>query len=125
MNRLSLRACAALCGLWSVFACAEAVAPPVPTGPSVKVPIYFLMDANTGQVLAEALAEDRASPASLTKIMTVYVIAHELGQGNIKLEDPVTISENAWRMGGSQMFIEVGKQVAVKDLLMGIIVQIS
>lgn len=123
MNRLSLRACASLCGLWSVFACAEAVAPPVPAGPSVKVPIYFLIDANTGQVLAEALAEDRASPASLTKIMTVYVIAHELGQGNIKLEDPVTISENAWRMGGSQMFIEVGKQVAVKDLLMGIIVQ--
>ncbi len=123
VNRLWLSGCAVLCALWSVGAFPEEVAPGVPAAPKLKVPIYLLMDANTGQVLGEAGADERASPASLTKIMTVYAIAHEIKEGNVKLDEQVTISENAWRMGGSQMFIEVGKQVAVKDLLMGIIVQ--
>jgi D-alanyl-D-alanine carboxypeptidase (penicillin-binding protein 5/6) len=111
----------ALCALWSVLVSAEP--PPLPAAPSLKVPIHILIEAASGQVLAEARADDHAAPASLTKIMAVYVIAHEIKEGNVKLEDQVTISENAWRMGGSQMFIEVGKQVAVKDLLLGIIVQ--
>ena len=57
-------------------------------------------------------------PASLTKIMTVYVVAAEIASGNIKLDDQVLVSETAWRMEGSRMFIEVGKRISVHDLLL-------
>ncbi len=81
------------------------------------------MDFDSRHVLAEHDADARMEPASLTKIMSVYVIADELKQGHVALADQVTISEKAWRMTGSRMFVEVGKQVSVDDLLKGIIVQ--
>ena len=80
------------------------------------------MDAHTGQVLAQTNMNQRMPPASLTKLMTAYVASAAIKQGQIKMEDLVTVSEKAWRMTGSRMFIQVGTQVPVKDLLDGIIV---
>jgi D-alanyl-D-alanine carboxypeptidase (penicillin-binding protein 5/6) len=98
---------------------AVAVVPP----PDVAAKDYLLMDFNSGQVLAESKGDERMEPASLTKLMTSYVIYKEIQSGRIKLNDMVTISERAWRMGGSRTFVPVGKQVSVEDLLKGMIVQ--
>ncbi len=95
----------------------------VPPPPTVNARAYILMDYDSGQVLAESKADERMEPASLTKLMTSYVIYKELRDGRIKLNDMVTISERAWRMGGSRTFVPVGKKVSVEDLLKGMIVQ--
>ena len=94
-----------------------------PAAPNVAGSSYYLIDFNSGRVLAEKEADKRVSPASLTKIMTVYVVFRELKSGNLKLDDKVTISQNAWETGGSKMFVEVNKQVAVEDLLQGVVIQ--
>jgi serine-type D-Ala-D-Ala carboxypeptidase (penicillin-binding protein 5/6) len=94
-----------------------------PAPPSVAATSYFLMDFNSGRVLAEKDPDKRVSPASLTKIMTVYVIFRELKAGHLALEEKVTISQNAWQTGGSKMFVEVNKQVPVQDLLQGVVIQ--
>jgi beta-lactamase class A len=65
----------------------------------------------------------RMEPASLTKLMTAYIVFHELAVGKLKLEDMVTVSEHAWRSEGSRTFIELGKPVSVNDLILGMIVQ--
>jgi serine-type D-Ala-D-Ala carboxypeptidase (penicillin-binding protein 5/6) len=104
-------------------ALAQTVSPPVPAPPKVGARAYVLIDHNSRQILTESHIDVAMEPASLTKIMTVYVVAKELQQGHIKLDDQVVVSENAWRASGSRMFIQVGTQVSVKDLLMGIIVQ--
>ena len=96
---------------------------PIPKAPSVAARGYLLEDFHSGQVLAEANADERLEPASITKVMAAYVVFKELAAGKIQLSDLVTISERAWRMEGSRMFIEVGKQVSVEDLLIGMIVQ--
>jgi D-alanyl-D-alanine carboxypeptidase (penicillin-binding protein 5/6) len=90
--------------------------------PEIDVTSYILMDQNTGFFLSEKNADQRVEPASITKIMTVYVAGHALQQGLIKLEDEVSVSAKAWKMGGSKMFIEVGKKVTVDALLDGVIV---
>ncbi|GGO72452.1 serine hydrolase [Bowmanella pacifica] len=98
----------------------------IPSPPEVAAKGYVLMDYNTGKVIAESNADIRLAPASLTKIMTAYVIGMELKSGAIKMDDMVTVSQNAWAKNfpeSSKMFIEVGKQVKVSDLLHGIIVQ--
>ncbi|MGB5411079.1 MAG: D-alanyl-D-alanine carboxypeptidase family protein [Woeseiaceae bacterium] len=84
---------------------------------------YLLIDATTGHELASLDPDAQNPPASLTKLMTEYVVFAALRDGQITMEDEVTVSEKAWRMEGSRMFIEVGKQVKVEDLLMGMIVQ--
>jgi len=94
-----------------------------PAAPSVAASSYFLMDFNSGRVLAEKEADKRVAPASLTKIMTVYVVFRELKAGHMTLDEKVTISQNAWETGGSKMFVEVNKQVSVEDLLQGVIIQ--
>ena len=94
----------------------------VPAAPDLSVKSYVLMDGVNGQVLSEKNAHDKLPPASLTKMMTLYVISSALKSGKISLDTPVTISEHAWRTGGSRMFIKVGSQVSVHDLLQGIIV---
>jgi D-alanyl-D-alanine carboxypeptidase (penicillin-binding protein 5/6) len=94
-----------------------------PPPPDLGAEGYLLIDHDSGAVLAAANAETRLEPASLTKIMTAYVVFRELADGNIALDDPVLVSEKAWRTGGSKMFIEVGKQVAVENLLKGMIIQ--
>ncbi|WP_197722194.1 D-alanyl-D-alanine carboxypeptidase family protein [Sulfuriflexus mobilis] len=95
----------------------------VPAAPQLAAKGYVLQDFNSGQIIAEENGDQQMEPASLTKMMTTYVVAHELRAGNISLEDKVTISNKAWRMPGSRMFVEVNTQVSVEDLLKGIIIQ--
>ncbi|MCP5352056.1 MAG: D-alanyl-D-alanine carboxypeptidase [Chromatiales bacterium] len=96
---------------------------PVPAAPELAATAWLLIDYNSGTVLAEHNPDEQLPPASLTKMMTAYVVFKEISEGKLKLSDMVTISEKAWRTGGSKMFIEVGKQVSVEDLLMGLIIQ--
>ncbi|HET6604436.1 MAG TPA: D-alanyl-D-alanine carboxypeptidase family protein [Xanthomonadaceae bacterium] len=100
-----------------------AAATPIPDAPQLSARSYVLMDFATGRVLAERDASARVEPASLTKMMTSLIVFEEIDAGRLGLDTPVTISEKAWRTGGSKMFVEVGKQVTVSDLLMGLIVQ--
>ncbi|MFA7386449.1 MAG: D-alanyl-D-alanine carboxypeptidase family protein [Thiohalobacteraceae bacterium] len=102
---------------------AAATAMPIPKPPAIPARSYLLEDFHSGQTLAAANADERMEPASITKVMTSYVIFRELAAGRLQLSDMVTISERAWRMEGSRMFVEVGKQVSVEDLLIGVIVQ--
>jgi len=95
----------------------------VPPPPQLAAKSWVLMDAASGSILVDHQGATRLPPASLTKLMTAHVAALELQRGRIKEDDLVTISEKAWRMGGSKMFVKVGNQVAVSDLLRGIIVQ--
>ena len=98
----------------------EIATPPPPT---IDASAYILQDYHTGKVLAENNADAKLAPASLTKIMTVYVIFRELANGHLHLDDTVSISEKAWKTSGSRMFVELGNQVKVEDLLKGVIIQ--
>ncbi len=98
----------------------------VPDAPDVAAKAYVLMDYNSGRLLAENNAYESLNPASLTKMMTSYVIGQEIKAGNVSADDDVTISKNAWSKNfpdSSKMFIEVGKTVKVSDLNRGIIIQ--
>lgn len=104
------------------------VAAIVPKAPELAAKSYVLMDYLTGQVLAQKDAELRVEPASITKVMTSYVISAELKNGKIKRDDQVMISENAWRGGGagtdgSTSFLPVNQAVPLQDLLYGMIIQ--
>ncbi|MEN8206467.1 MAG: D-alanyl-D-alanine carboxypeptidase family protein [Pseudomonadota bacterium] len=96
---------------------------PIPKPPSTGAKSFIIQDYGSGNVLAEENSEVSVEPASITKLMTAYVVFSELQSGNIALTEIVTISEKAWRTPGSRMFVEVGKQVAVEDLLQGMIIQ--
>ena len=95
----------------------------IPAPPEVGAKAYILADHFSGRVLAESNADQRLEPASLTKIMTAYVVFRELAKGNLKLDTMVTVSEKAWRTEGSRMFAQVGAQISVENLLKGMIVQ--
>lgn len=95
----------------------------VPDSPPLDVKSYILLEPNTGTVIAEFNSENPIEPASMTKIMTSYVVADQISNGLISLEDDVLISEKAWKMEGSKTFIEAGKRVKVSDLLKGIMIQ--
>ena len=95
----------------------------IPAPPEIGAVGYFLMDANTEEVLVEFNSDQRLPPASLTKIMTSYVAAKELAKGSISLDDEVNVSVKAWRMEGSRMFIREGTTVRLEEILRGIIVQ--
>lgn len=108
--------------LFSSVATAQSVVPPVP---NVNARAYVMMDYATGRIIASENADELHGPASLTKIMTSYIIGTELQNGNISDTDMVTISRNAWARnfpGSSLMFIEVGREVSVRDLNYGIII---
>ncbi len=94
-----------------------------PPAPQIKANGYILQDFTSGNVLAELNADKRLEPASLTKIMTAYVVFGEIQQGRLALTDLVRISEKAYRMTGSRMFIEINSDVSVEDLLRGMIIQ--
>ncbi len=94
-----------------------------PPPPPIDAKAYFLQDFHTGKVLAENNADEKLAPASLTKIMTVYVVFKEIKNGRLKLDDLVTISQKARAAEGSRMFVEVNEQVKVEDLLKGVIIQ--
>ena len=96
---------------------------PIPDPPSLDADSYFLMDFDSGQVLAEKNPDQRIEPASITKLMTAYLVDRAIADGDIKLDELVTISEKAWRMKGSKMFVEVGKKISVGDLMKGLIIQ--
>ena len=96
---------------------------PTPGAPDLSARSYVLLDYTTGQTIVERDADRPVPPASITKLMTAYLVFQALDDGDITLDDQVTVSEKAWRMGGSRMFIEVGKQVTVEQLLQGMIVQ--
>ncbi|HBM28602.1 D-alanyl-D-alanine carboxypeptidase [Halomonas sp. CnH100-B] len=127
---MSIRRTAKLC----LFAAMTAVISPamaqvipqpqtiIPAPPQLAASSWILMDANSGRILAEHNSDERLPPASLTKLMTAYLVERELDRGTINLTDMVNISENAWRTGGSKMFIEVGDRVSVDNLLHGIII---
>ena len=83
----------------------------------------FIIDATTGRVLLDKNADASMPPASMSKIMTTYMVFERLKDGRISLDDELPVSEKAWRKGGSKMFVEVGKQARVEDLLRGVIVQ--
>jgi len=103
---------------------ANAAAPmPVPAPPIIGAKSYLLIDNTTGREIAALNPDMQLAPASLTKIMTTYVVFGALQRGTINLDDEVTVSEIAWRTPGSRMFIEVGSRVTVHDLLLGMIVQ--
>ena len=95
----------------------------LPAPPSVAASSYLVMDYQSGRIIVQHNIDEKEEPASLTKMMTLYIVAGELAAGNIHLEDKVTISEKAWRMPGSRMFVEVNDKVPVADLLRGIVVQ--
>ena len=95
----------------------------IPEAPSIAAKAYVLMDHNSGIILAANNENEKRSPASLTKLMTSYVVFKRLKEEFITLDDEVKISEKAWRTGGSKSFIEVGKMIKLEDLLKGMIIQ--
>ena len=106
--------------LTSLFAFGQSF---VPDAPELNLKSYILIEPNTNTVIAEFNSTSEIEPASMTKIMTAYVTADQIGNELISIDDEVLISEKAWRMEGSRMFIEAGKRVSVSDLLKGIIIQ--
>ncbi|WP_428608490.1 D-alanyl-D-alanine carboxypeptidase family protein [Sedimenticola sp.] len=109
--------------IWITLFALPATAAPIPAPPSVAASGHLLIDFDSGHVLAENNAEQRLEPASLTKIMTAYVVLHEIRDGHVSLQDQVLVSKKAWRTPGSRMFIEVGKRVPLEELLKGMIIQ--
>jgi D-alanyl-D-alanine carboxypeptidase (penicillin-binding protein 5/6) len=95
----------------------------VPAPPKVATKSHYLIDFHSGQVLAESSADERVEPASLTKLMTAYAAFRALEDGRINMRDRAKVSEKAWRTGGTRMFIEVNSEVAVEDLIRGMLVQ--
>jgi D-alanyl-D-alanine carboxypeptidase (penicillin-binding protein 5/6) len=95
----------------------------MPAPPEVAGTGHLLADMHSGHVISEYNANARLEPASITKIMTAYLVFRELEHGGLKPTDQVVVSEKAWRTPGSRMFIEVGTRVSVEDLLRGMIIQ--
>jgi D-alanyl-D-alanine carboxypeptidase (penicillin-binding protein 5/6) len=96
---------------------------PIPTPPTVDARSYIVVDYHTDKTLAALDADTRMEPASLTKLMTAYIVFQELAAGKLKLQDQVVVSEHAWRSEGSRTFIELGKPVSVELLILGMVVQ--
>jgi D-alanyl-D-alanine carboxypeptidase (penicillin-binding protein 5/6) len=104
---------------------------PAPTGSPADTPLgpvdtvakwAFIQDFTTGTELLNKAADEEMPPSSMTKLMTIYLVYERLKQGRLKLDDELPVSERAWRMGGSKMFVMIGTQVKVEDLIRGIIV---
>lgn len=93
-----------------------------PAAPSVSGKAFILIDVNSGKILAEKNSDEKLPPASLTKMMTLYVVSNALRNEQIHLTDKVRISHDAWKIGGSRMFVKEGEEVSIEDLLKGIIV---
>ena len=95
----------------------------VPNAPELNLKSYILLEPNTNTVIAEFNSDELIEPASMTKVMTGYVVADQIENQLINQDDMVLVSEKAWKMEGSKMFIEAGKKVSILDLLKGIIIQ--
>jgi len=97
--------------------------PSIPSAPEVDARAFIVVDLRTGKVLAAKDDTARVEPASLTKLMTAYIVFQQLASHKLKLDEQVNVSEHAWRSEGSRTFIELGKPVSVQDLILGMIVQ--
>ena len=106
-----------------LFSFAHAAITPVPSPPKLAAESFLLIDADSGRILAEKNIAKKVEPASITKLMTAYVVYKELDSGRLSLDEEVTVSKKAWRMKGSKMFIEVGNKVKVEDLIRGMVIQ--
>jgi serine-type D-Ala-D-Ala carboxypeptidase (penicillin-binding protein 5/6) len=115
------RAPAAL-GQASLGSAAPAAAPPSIEAPSIEARAWLLLDLRSGQVIASHAADQRVEPASLTKLMSAYVVFEGLKQKQITLDQRLPVSQNAWRMPGSRMFLEANATPTVEELLRGLIV---
>jgi D-alanyl-D-alanine carboxypeptidase (penicillin-binding protein 5/6) len=109
--------------LTSIASAPGFAATPIPSAPTVDARAYILVDFRTDKTLAGQNAVARMEPASLTKLMTTYIVFDQLAAGKLKLDDQVTVSEHAWRSEGSRTFIELGKPVSVQMLILGMVVQ--
>lgn len=119
-----IRACTAvliLALLTALPAAAQSVL--IPSPPQIAASSYILMDPLSGRIIMEENSHERLPPASLTKMMTAYIVERELDEGRIAMSDMVPISVNAWRTEGSRTFVQEGTQVPVEDLLKGVIIQ--
>ncbi|NBX43742.1 MAG: D-alanyl-D-alanine carboxypeptidase [Gammaproteobacteria bacterium] len=125
MLALNFRSLFARLSVLVVFLCwvAVPIQAQVPSAPKVDASAYILVDQANGRVLASERANDRVEPASITKLMTGYLAFRALADGRLSLDEPVTISERAWRAEGSRTFLRVGSQVPVEVLLRGMIIQ--
>ena len=124
MTHLLSRLCLLLaCAPWATaWAAPPSLAAMIPSPPQLSAKAWVMLDATTGHVIVEHDADKHLPPASLTKLMTVYVATRDIQAGQLKPDEQVTISENAWRTGGSRMFLDPGSKVAVQDLLHGIVI---
>lgn len=95
----------------------------IPKAPSIDAASYVILDQNSGEIIAADNADEKRAPASLTKLMTAYVVFQLIKDGRANLKDDVRISEKAWKTSGSKSFIEVGKTIKLETLLKGMIVQ--
>lgn len=95
----------------------------IPSPPQIAGSSYVLMDPKSGRIIMEENSHERLPPASLTKMMTAYIVERELDEGRIAMSDMVPISVNAWKTGGSRTFVREGTEVSVEDLLKGVIIQ--
>ncbi|MDV2858055.1 MULTISPECIES: serine hydrolase [Oceanimonas] len=126
MRTVNILPTLAIAGLMSFSAQAQNTISMIPEPPAIAAKSYVLMDYASGQVLVAENADQKLPPASLTKMLTSYVLGQALEEGKVKRDDMVTISEAAWAQnfpGSSVMFLEVGKQVSIDDLNRGIIIQ--
>ena len=121
LKPLSLFTAGLLLLCWSGLALSART--PLPSPPPVSGEAHILMEYHSGDVLAESNADEPRPPASLTKLMTAYVAFSALEDGAVSLDDEITVSERAWRMAGSRMFIEVNTRVTLRELLKGMIIQ--
>ncbi len=110
-------------GLLLVPAWVAAAPPPVPPPPRIEAKAWLLIDYDSGRQIAGNAIDVRVEPASLTKLMTAYIVFSQIQAGTIRLDEPVTISRKAWKTGGSKMFVRVDTQVTVENLLKGMIIQ--
>ncbi len=116
IKRLVLATCALLASM-SVMAADL----PIPSAPSLGAKTYILVDYGSGQTLAAKNPDQRVEPASVTKLMTAYIVFDEIAKNNLSPDDMVTVSKKAWEMKGSQMFLKVGDKVSVDKLIHGLI----
>jgi D-alanyl-D-alanine carboxypeptidase (penicillin-binding protein 5/6) len=107
----------------ALFISFQATAQTRPVAPVLAAKSWLLLDLSSGQILSEEKADQRLDPASLTKLMTAYLTFSAIRQKTLALNQMLPVSENAWRMGGSKMFVKVDTQVSVEDLIKGMIVQ--
>lgn len=123
IRQIFTASCAAIISFSCTLSSVQAESVIIPKPPVLNATAYVLMDAASGEILVQKNAEKQLPPASMTKMMTSYLATHELALGNLGEQDQVPVSVKAWKMGGSKMFIREGRDVALIDLIKGIIIQ--